>query len=53
MSNDIYNSMLQGYPMDTDQQKRNAIFEVNQQVYLLDSTMVASSTKLLSMEALV
>ena len=34
MSNDIYNSMLQGYPMDTDQQKRNAIFEVNQQVIL-------------------
>lgn len=34
MSNDIYNSMLQGYPMDTEQQKRNAIFEVNQQVIL-------------------
>ena len=34
MSNDIYNSMLQGYPMDTGQQKRNAIFEVNQQVIL-------------------
>lgn len=30
MSNEIYNSMLQGYPMDTDQQRRNAIFEVNQ-----------------------
>ena len=34
MSNEIYNSMLQGYPMDTDQQRRNAIFEVNQQVIL-------------------
>ena len=34
MSNEIYNSMLQGYPMDTDQQIRNAIFEVNQQVIL-------------------
>jgi predicted nucleotidyltransferase component of viral defense system len=26
--------MLQGYPMNTEQQKRNAIFEVNQQVIL-------------------
>ncbi len=26
--------MLQGYPMDTDQQRRNTIFEVNQQVIL-------------------
>lgn len=34
MSNEIYDSMLQGYPMDTTQQKRNAIFEVNQQVIL-------------------
>ena len=34
MSNEIYNSMLQGYPMDTDQQRRNAVFEVNQQVIL-------------------
>ena len=34
MSNEIYNSMLQGYPMDTDQQRRYAIFEVNQQVIL-------------------
>ena len=34
MYNEIYNSMLQGYPMDTDQQRRNAIFEVNQQVIL-------------------
>ena len=34
MSNEIYDSMLQGYPMDTAQQKRNAIFEVNQQVIL-------------------
>lgn len=34
MNNEIYNSMLQGYPMNTEQQKRNAIFEVNQQVIL-------------------
>ena len=34
MDNEIYNSMLQGYPMNTEQQKRNAIFEVNQQVIL-------------------
>ena len=34
MYNEIYNSMLQGYPMDTDQQRRNATFEVNQQVIL-------------------
>ena len=34
MYNEIYNSMLQGYPMDTDQQRRNAVFEVNQQVIL-------------------
>ena len=34
MNNEIYNSMLQGYPMNTEQQKSNAIFEVNQQVIL-------------------
>lgn len=34
MNNEIYNSMLRGYPMNTEQQKRNAIFEVNQQVIL-------------------
>lgn len=34
MNNEIYNSMLQGYPMNAEQQKRNAIFEVNQQVIL-------------------
>lgn len=34
MYNEIYNSMLQGYHMDTDQQRRNAVFEVNQQVIL-------------------
>ena len=39
MSNEIYNSMLQGYPMDTDQQRRNAIFEVNQaqRIFSVDS----------------
>lgn len=34
MSNEIYDSMLSAYPQDTQQQKRNAIFEVNQQVIL-------------------
>ena len=34
MYNEINNRMLQGYPMDTDQQRRNAVFEVNQQVIL-------------------
>lgn len=34
MENDIYNEMLSGYDLTTDQQKRNAIFEVNQQVIL-------------------
>lgn len=34
MDNEIYNSMLQGYQMETGQQRRNAIFEANQQVIL-------------------
>lgn len=34
MKNDIYDSMLSAYDLSTEQQKRNAIFEVNQQVIL-------------------
>lgn len=34
MRNEIYDNMLAAYDMTTDQQKRNAIFEVNQQVIL-------------------
>lgn len=34
MKNDIYDIMLSAYDLSTEQQKRNAIFEVNQQVIL-------------------
>ncbi|MCI7728127.1 MAG: nucleotidyl transferase AbiEii/AbiGii toxin family protein [Bacteroidales bacterium] len=34
MMNDIYNKMLSAYDLSTEQQKRNAIFEVNQQIIL-------------------
>lgn len=34
MSNDLFNQMLSAYDQTTEQQKRNAIFEVNQQVIL-------------------
>ena len=34
MKNEIYDKMLSAYDMATEQQKRNAIFEVNQQVIL-------------------
>ena len=34
MKNAIYDNMLSGYDLSTEQQKRNAIFEVNQQVIL-------------------
>ena len=34
MKNDIYDSMLSAYDLSTEQKKRNAIFEVNQQVIL-------------------
>ena len=33
-TNEIFNQMLSGYDITTEQQKRNAIFEVNQQVIL-------------------
>ena len=34
MKNEIYDSMLSQYDLTTEQNKRNAIFEVNQQVIL-------------------
>ena len=34
MKNDIYDNMLSAYDLFSEQQKRNAIFEVNQQVIL-------------------
>ena len=34
MKNDIYDNMLSAYDLSTEQQRRNAIFEVNQQVIL-------------------
>lgn len=32
--NEIYDNMLSAYDLTTDQSKRNAIFEVNQQIIL-------------------
>lgn len=34
MKNEIYDNMLSAYDLSTERQKRNAIFEVNQQVIL-------------------
>lgn len=34
MNNDIYANMLSAYDLSTEQQKRNAVFEINQQVIL-------------------
>ena len=34
MKNEIFDNMLSRYDLTTEQQKRNAIFEVNQQVIL-------------------
>lgn len=34
MSNEIFNQMLSAYDLATHQQKRNATFEVNQQIIL-------------------
>lgn len=34
MKNEVYDSMLSAYDLSTEQKKRNAIFEVNQQVIL-------------------
>ena len=34
MNSEIYNTMLSGYDLSTDQKRRNAIFEANQQIIL-------------------
>ena len=34
MSNELFNQMLSAYDLATHQQKRNATFEVNQQIIL-------------------
>ena len=34
MNSEIYDSMLSVYDLSTEQKKRNALFEVNQQVIL-------------------
>lgn len=34
MNNSVYDRMLSAYDLSTEQQRRNAIFEVNQQVIL-------------------
>lgn len=53
MKNEIYDNMLSAYGATTEQERRNAIFEVNQQVYLPDSTMAVSLMLPLSMAVLV
>ena len=49
MKNEIYDSMLSRYDLTTEQNKRNAIFEVNQQVILQVCIMVDSLNLLHSM----
>ena len=49
MTNDIYDSMLSAYDLSTEQKKRNAIFEVNQQIILAGLYNGGSSTWLRSM----
>ena len=44
MTNDIYDSMLSAYDLSTEQKKRNAIFEVNQQIILAGLYNGGSST---------
>ena len=50
-TNEIFNQMLSGYDITTEQQKRNAIFEVNQQVILAGLYNGGFSMRLLSMES--
>lgn len=52
-TNGIFNQMLSGYDITTGQQKRNAIFEVNQQIVLAGLYNGVFSTKLLSKVELV
>lgn len=50
--NEIYDSMLSAYDLSTEQQMRNAIFEVNQRLYLQDCIMADSLMSRRFMEAL-
>lgn len=47
--NEIYQNMLSAYDLSTDQSKRNATFEVNQQIILAGLYQAVSSKKQLFM----
>lgn len=49
MKNEIFDNMLSRYDLTTEQQKRNAIFEVNQQVILAACMPEAFLSRRLSM----
>lgn len=49
-TNDLYNQMLSAYELATEQQRRNAVFEINQQIILAGLYSGGFLTKLLSME---
>lgn len=44
MKNEIYDSMLSRYNLMTEQSKRNAMFEVNQQVSKVGSAFLKDNT---------
>ena len=44
MKNEIYDSMLSRYNLMTEQSKRNAMFEVNQQVSKVESAFLKDNT---------
>lgn len=44
-TNEIFNQMLSAYDLTTEQKKRNATFEVNQQIIWQDSIMADSLTR--------
>lgn len=52
MKNEIFDNMLSRYDLTTNQQKRNAIFEVNQQVHLPACMQEAFLRRQLSMAEL-
>ena len=45
MSNELFNQMLSAYDLATHQQKRNATFEVNQQIIMAGSSTKPPSTE--------
>ena len=53
MKNEIFDNMLSRYDMTTEQHKRNAIFEVNQQMILAGLMLEGSLSQLRSMAELV